>query len=683
MSRIAYSGLCLLVCIAAIVAVSAAPQYGTAMPAGVSLGQSSPVTIPGQAPGYTRAEFQVTGGMNLTAAEKADVLLAQDYQRLESDLYSAFAIQNPNEPLFGTMGQSAATLVTAGNAVIDRYQLLYPEMNPSGSYVNSQANALYAMLVGSGGGAVTDALRASATSEEYHISDLNGAIDRTSNTDLLFFYNQELAAARNNLRSAVQRLGQYGVTYTPRYLTSDVYSGIIGGQTETVQPLPTEAPNEAVPYSPESGPLQMATPVPTSGSDSGGSSGSAMYSGSHPSVQKPVSVLFQAYQTNTDIPTPQLTDIMLAEDYERMTSDLYSAFTANYPTEPLFGSMAQAAESLATAGGSVLAGNRITDLGRGPAGSYASAEVTGLWSTQYPNPDRPVTGALSSVAVIEENHIVALRNALGRTSDANVQSFYNQGLASAENNLRNAVAELSADGVTYTPRVLTQQAYAAVIQNIPSVTNPGPTPVPTLVPSQGSNLAGVSKPDVGKIVVEFQAIPASPLTSQETTDITYLQESQKLQRDLYSYMVNQNNANPIFAGLSQSADAILSADNAIMARYNLPSPTQNAPGRYTDPKLQNLYIYLTGQSGGTTPDQLETAAMSEELHISDLLTALGHTDNADLRFVYNQELAFSRNNLRVIIPQLAGYGRTYTPQYLSQETFNSIVSSPMEMVPTQ
>jgi hypothetical protein len=287
--------------------------------------------------------------------------------------------------------------------------------------------------------------------------------------------------------------------------------------------------------------------------------------------------------------------------------------------------------------------------------------------------------------------------------------LYNQELITSRNNLRAIIPSLNALGGTYAPQYLTADAFNAIIGS-PMETFPAPllyvplTPVPTQAPlpvftqapapvptglimpalttiPSVASYAGLVTPNVAKIVAQFQAIPATPLSATETSDIIYLQGAQKLQRDLYSYMVEQNNANPIFSNLAQSADAILTADNAILTKYNLPLPTVTAPGTFSDPKLQNLYVYLTGQSGGTTPDQLNTAAMSEEIHISDISAALSHTDNADLKSIYNQELAFSRNNLRAIIPLLSTYGQSYIPQYLSQDTINSIVSGPMESVP--
>jgi len=685
MSRTAFGVLCLLVCIAAI-GVGCAQQYSIALPARVSpAGLSLPTIAPAYGAGPASAGFQAAGAETLSDAEQSDVLLAQDYQRLEADLYTAFATQNPNEPLFSTMGQSASVLVTAGDAVIGRYQLQYPGMSPPGSYSDPQVSVLYATLVGSGGGAVTDALRASATSEEYHLSALGAAENRTSNPDLVFFYNQELAAARDNLRSSVQRLAQFGVTYTPQYLPGDVYTAIIGGQAETVQPLPTGTPAPVAPYNQYGDMGMMSTPAPASGS--------ASYSGPGPAA-RPAS--FQEYRTGSDIAAAQDTDLMRAEDYERMISDLNYAFSANYPAEPLFLAIRQTAESLATAGESILAAAGITDLGRGPAGAYSSYEVTGLWGTHFPNPDLPVSDALRFDAEIEEHHIAALNAALGRTSDTSVQAFYNEGLAGARNNLRDTVARLSDYGVTYTPELLSQQDYAAILSaprevlpNLPAVSLPAPAQLPAAVPtpapippsSSGGSYAGVGNPEINGIIVQFQAIPASPLTDAEMNDILSLQQSQKLQRDLYLYMAQQSRGNPLFTGLAQSADAVLSADNIILAKYNLTLPTGNAPATYSDPALQERYIYLTGQSGGTTPDQLTTAAMSEEIHIIELTTALGRADNADLRYIYNQELALSRNNLRTIVPQLAAFGTTYVPQYLTQDEFNAIVSGPMETVP--
>ena len=70
--------------------------------------------------------------------------------------------------------------------------------------------------------------------------------------------------------------------------------------------------------------------------------------------------------------------------------------------------------------------------------------------------------------------------------------------------------------------------------------------------------------------------------------------------------------------------------------------------------------------------------MIEELDIVDLREALLSVEHASLTRVYENLMRGSRNHLRSFVSFLAEEGATYEPQYLTQEEFDEIVSSPME-----
>jgi hypothetical protein len=95
-----------------------------------------------------------------------------------------------------------------------------------------------------------------------------------------------------------------------------------------------------------------------------------------------------------------------------------------------------------------------------------------------------------------------------------------------------------------------------------------------------------------------------------------------------------------------------------------------------------MYDAAINQASLSVQDALQVAALSEDMHIADLSAAITRTDNPDLTYIYQQELAFSRNNLRALVQQLTALGGTYKPTYLSQQTYDSIIGSPMEPVPT-
>lgn len=193
----------------------------------------------------------------------------------------------------------------------------------------------------------------------------------------------------------------------------------------------------------------------------------------------------------------------------------------------------------------------------------------------------------------------------------------------------------------------------------------------------------IAVPDSEAAQKTFQSLPQSALNESETADIVYLQEAEKLESDLNSALFLQHHDITIFANISAATKVAMNADNVILQRYGIPNPENAAPGVFANAKLQDMYNkgVNAGLSGG--PEALEASALEEDLHISDLSAALTRTDNADVSYIYRNELVLSKNNLRGLSQWLTAYGRTYTPVYISQDYYNQIVSTPMESLPLQ
>ena len=81
---------------------------------------------------------------------------------------------------------------------------------------------------------------------------------------------------------------------------------------------------------------------------------------------------------------------------------------------------------------------------------------------------------------------------------------------------------------------------------------------------------------------------------------------------------------------------------------------------------------------GSALDALKVGALIEELDIVDLRVALSETENPDVQSVFENLMRGSRNHLRSFYRLITSAGETYEPQYLSQEDFDEIVTSPIE-----
>jgi hypothetical protein len=191
----------------------------------------------------------------------------------------------------------------------------------------------------------------------------------------------------------------------------------------------------------------------------------------------------------------------------------------------------------------------------------------------------------------------------------------------------------------------------------------------------------ITIPDENTIRLHFLSLKKAPLNETETADIIYLQEAEKVQRDIYLFFTQRFQTIPLFNQMAQAANRSMSVDNVILERYGIPNPELQAWGTFTNKKLQVIYDKVTGE-GSSPVNALKASATSEDLHIADLNAALGRTDNDDLKFIYNQQLVLSRNNLRGIIPWIAAFepSYTYSPTYITPNYYTSIITSPMETI---
>ena len=180
----------------------------------------------------------------------------------------------------------------------------------------------------------------------------------------------------------------------------------------------------------------------------------------------------------------------------------------------------------------------------------------------------------------------------------------------------------------------------------------------------------------------FLLIPQAPVNESERQDIVYLQESEKLERDLYTRFAQQYASIPVFANLAQSTAVYMNADNVILVRYGITNPEQAAMGIFTNQKLQNMYVTWANEGSMSSMAALKAGATSEDMHIADLTAAIARTDNKDVNFIYRQELAFSRNNLRALVQWINAFGGVYTPTYITPAYYNALISSPAEPVPS-
>jgi hypothetical protein len=190
----------------------------------------------------------------------------------------------------------------------------------------------------------------------------------------------------------------------------------------------------------------------------------------------------------------------------------------------------------------------------------------------------------------------------------------------------------------------------------------------------------IAVPSAGLIQSGFQALPQAPLNDTERADIIQLQEEEKLVHDLNAALATQHPDVPIFQSIANASQVYMTADNVILQRYGIPNPEMDAAGKFTNQKFQQMYDQGVNTGSLSAMDALLVDATLEDMHIADLGAAIGRTDNTDVQFIYQQELAASRNNLRAISQWITAYGGVFKPTYISVDYYNSMMNTPVQQV---
>ncbi|MEZ4926385.1 MAG: DUF2202 domain-containing protein [Saprospiraceae bacterium] len=164
------------------------------------------------------------------------------------------------------------------------------------------------------------------------------------------------------------------------------------------------------------------------------------------------------------------------------------------------------------------------------------------------------------------------------------------------------------------------------------------------------------------------------LSDQEKSDLLFLREEEKLARDVYLFSLDKY-SQFIFSNISDSEQSHMSSVLTLLNKYGIPDPVANsAVGVFSNGELQTLYDQLTAKSGTSLTMALEVGATIEDLDINDIDEFISHTSKADLLSTYSRLTCGSRNHLRSFVGQLG----TYSPVYISQEEYETIISSSHE-----
>lgn len=171
---------------------------------------------------------------SLSDEEIQSLLYMSEEEKLARDvyayLYDTWGIQS-----FKNIQESEQTHMGSVNSIIDKYDLASAsEVEAVSEFANSDLQKLYDDLTAQGSTSKIEALKVGAAIEEIDILDLQSYLIKVDNVDINNVYGNLLSGSENHLAAFVSQLENYGVVYTPQYLSDEAYANIISGtQTQT------------------------------------------------------------------------------------------------------------------------------------------------------------------------------------------------------------------------------------------------------------------------------------------------------------------------------------------------------------------------------------------------------------------------------------------------------------------
>ena len=169
---------------------------------------------------------------SLSPTEAEALLVMREEEFLAHDVYLTLS-QLYTKPIFRNISRSELVHTNAVKLLITKYGLVDPAANHvTGTFTNSDLQALYTTLVNLGSTSLMNGLIVGATIEDLDISDLQDHLLSIDNQDIICVFNNLMRGSRNHLRSFYANIVFMGGTYTPQYLTQEEFDAIVNSKHE-------------------------------------------------------------------------------------------------------------------------------------------------------------------------------------------------------------------------------------------------------------------------------------------------------------------------------------------------------------------------------------------------------------------------------------------------------------------
>lgn len=168
--------------------------------------------------------------------------------------------------------------------------------------------------------------------------------------------------------------------------------------------------------------------------------------------------------------------------------------------------------------------------------------------------------------------------------------------------------------------------------------------------------------------------PSAEISIEEADMLKYMREEEKLARDVYTTLSAQYSV-PVFANIAKSEQRHMDRVLCLLKYYNIDDPASAEIGIFNNQDLQELYNSLIAQGSTSLINALTVGATIEDADIHDLNQYVGQTENEAIITIFNHLACGSGNHMRAFSRLLNRNDVVYTPQFISQDEYNTILSA--------
>ncbi len=166
--------------------------------------------------------------------------------------------------------------------------------------------------------------------------------------------------------------------------------------------------------------------------------------------------------TTTTLSATEVNDLTFMREEEKLAHDVYTVLGRTWST-PVFAQIARSESRHMASVLSLLLRYRQTDPATGLAeGVFKDSALQALYNQLISSGSLSEIGALKAGALIEETDIADLQARMAHTQQSPILNVYGKLLCGSRNHLRAFNAQLEMRGVSYTPEVISSEAWYAI-----------------------------------------------------------------------------------------------------------------------------------------------------------------------------------------------------------------------------